>query len=72
MVAILLLIELFYTDTPILRTVGQSGVRRRDYQNFSEGQITHFLRYGATRAWSSAFKVARLDFLGGIPPKFEH
>ena len=23
-------------------------------------------------AFTNKFKVARLDFLGGIPPKFEH
>ena len=25
-----------------------------------------------TPAWEATFKVARLDFLGGITPKFEH
>ena len=32
-----LLIELFYTGMPVVRTDGRAGVRSRDYQNFSDG-----------------------------------
>ena len=39
-----LLIELFYIGMPVVPTVGLSGVRSRDYQNFLDGWI---LRYGA-------------------------
>ena len=34
-----LLTELFYIGRPVVPTVGLSGVRSRDYQNFSDGWI---------------------------------
>ena len=37
-----LLIELFYIGMPVVRTVGWSDVRSRDYQNFSDGWVTKF------------------------------
>ena len=32
-----LLIQLFYIGMPVVRTDGRSGVRSRDYQNFTDG-----------------------------------
>ena len=37
-----LLTELFYIGMPVVRTVGWSDVRSRDYQNFSDGWVTKF------------------------------
>ena len=44
-----LLAELFYIGSPVVSTVGLSGVRSRDYQNFSDGWIIPnlFKVYGA-------------------------
>ena len=39
-VVLYLLIELFYIGFPVVRTDRLSGVRSRDYQNFSDGWIT--------------------------------
>ena len=57
LVAILLLIELFYTDMPMVRSVGRAyGDVITKISRM--GRLPHFLRYAATRAWSSAFKRA--------------
>ena len=32
-----LLVELFYIGMPVVWTDGRSGIRSRDYQNFSDG-----------------------------------
>ena len=37
-----LLTELFYFGMHVVRTVGWSEVRSRDYQNFSDGWVTKF------------------------------
>ena len=37
-----LLTELFYIGVHVVRTVGWSDVRSRDYQNFSDGWVTKF------------------------------
>ena len=37
-----LLSEIFYICMPVVRSDGRSGVRSRDYQNFSDGWTTKF------------------------------
>ena len=51
-----LLTELFYIGMPAMRADGRSGVRSRDYQNFSDGRLTKFSQvWSSARARSSAF-----------------
>ena len=64
-----LLVELFYIGIPVVWTDGRSGVRSRDYQNFSDGYITKFSYpwCSASLAWSSAMNYFFSAHLSGVP-----
>ena len=50
-----LMIELFYIGVPVVRTDGRrADVRSRDYQNFSDAQVTKF-----SYPWCSAERVCQ-------------
>ena len=57
-----------------LGTIGVS-VFLTSFNNMLAFFMAAFIRIPALRHFAiqvNQFKVARLDFLGGIPPKFEH
>ena len=54
-----MLIELFYIGMPVVRMDGRAGVWSRDYQNFSDAQVTKFSYPWCSAARERALLISR-------------